>query len=223
MDLLRVSGSLILFGTPAYFLIEIFYDPKYVGMRKDLLAKLSHYYHSSALPKSLFRHILSLVGGIKKGAVILDYDCGVGGFTRDIIQKEMPFKKIYAVDKSRQEIKVFRENLPKEHKEKVSIIYRKSWRIPEKIKNVDLFFSFNSLGYIEDIPSFLNHLRGVLKKKGRFCFYIKHSIINVSPNALIVEDHQKIKELFSKAKLTGTYRTRKKLFRKEIFIYGKKK
>jgi APA family basic amino acid/polyamine antiporter len=223
MDMLRISASLIIFGTPAYFFIEIFYDEKYINMRKNLLAKLSHHYNKSPLNNSLFRHILSLVGKTKNDTVIIDYDCGVGGFTRDIIQKALPFKKIYAVDKAKEEIKVFRENLPKEYNQKVDIIYRKSWMIPEKIKNADIFFSFDSLGHMEDIPSFLQHLKKVLKKNGKFCFYIKHSIINVSPNALIVEDWRKVEEIFKKEGFKVSYHKKRKLFKTEIFIYGKVK
>ena len=40
------------------------------------------------------------------------------------------------------------------------------------------------------------HIRAKLMKKGRFCFYIKHSMINVTPNALEIEDEKKIKEIF---------------------------
>jgi len=223
MDMLRVSGSLIVFGTPAYFAIEIFYDQKYVNMRKNLGARLSHHYHSIPLPKPLFNHILRLVGEIKEDSLILDYDCGVGGFTRRIIKKKIPFKRIYAVDKAQEEIKVFKEKLPKEYKDKVHIYYRTSWRIPEKIRNIDAFFSFNSLGYIEDIPAFLKHLREILRKNGKFCFYIMHHMINVTPNALIVEDKHKVWELFDKENLDAVYHKRKRLFREEIFIYGRKR
>ena len=223
MDILRVSSSLIFFGIPAYFAIEIFYDQKYIIMRKNFLAKLSHLYHLAPLPKPLFNHILKLIGTTKKDHVFLDYDCGVGGFTRRIIKKKLPFKRIYAIDKSSEQIKVFKENIPKEYKNKVKVSYKKSWKIPPNIRNIDIFFSFNSLGYIDDIPVFLKHLRTVLKKKGRFCFYIKHSIIDVTPNALIVEDEKKVKELFSKEKFSVTYSKRKRsLFSRQIFIYGKR-
>jgi APA family basic amino acid/polyamine antiporter len=221
MDMLRISASLIVFGIPAYFAIEIFYDPKYVNMRKNMVAWISHYYHYIPSAKPLFNHILRLVGGTNKDSIILDYDCGVGGFTRRIIRKKVPFKRIYAVDKAKEEIKLFKDKLPKEHKN-VSIYYRTSWRIPKKIRNIDVFFSLNSLGYIEDIPAFVKHLREILRKNGRFCFYIRHSMINVTPNALIVEDKCKVKELFAKEKLDVTYQKNKSIFVEEIFIYGKK-
>ena len=220
MDLLRISGSLIVFGTPAYFAIEIFYDPKYVDMRRKIRAKLAHFYHLAPLPKPLFNKILRLLGVPNKNSVILDYDCGVGGFTRDIIKKNLPFKNIFAVDKSPEELKVFKEHVSKD--KRIESFCIKSWKVPEKIKKVDLFFSYNSLGYIKDLEGFLKHLKKILSKNGKFCFYIKHSLINVTPNALIVEDKKKIRELFLKEKLNVEYKKRKRLFTREIFIYGNK-
>ena len=70
---------------------------------------------------------------------------------------------------------------------------------------------------------FHQHLKKVLKKGARFCFYIKHSIVNVSPNALIVEDWKKVEEIFRKEGFKATYQKKKSIFKTEIFIYGKVK
>ncbi len=222
-DMLRISASLILFGLPAYFAIELFYDPKYVNLRKSFMAWLSHHYHMIPMPRPLFKYIMKLVGQTEKNSIIVDYDCGIGGFTKKIIKRELPFKKIYAIDKSKEEIKVFKERVPKQHKGKVEVKYEKSWKLPKKIKNVDVFFSSNSLGYVKDMPKFLKQLKKVLKKNGRFCFYIKHSVINVTPNALIIEDKKEIEKIFSKEKLDVSYHKKKRLLKEEIFIYGKKR
>ncbi len=218
LDMLRISGSLILFGIPGYFAIELFYDPKYVVLRRDMMAKFFYHLHKMPFTRPEFNHILKLMD-IKKNKVILDYDCGTGTFTNKLIKKIF-VKKIYAVNKSKEELKIFKEKL--RDNKKVQSYHRKSWKIPDKIKNIDVFFSFDSLGYIEDIPGFLENLRKILTKKGQFCFYIKHNVINVTPNALIVEDKNKIMDIFSKAKLKVKYLKRKRLFKEEIFIYGDK-
>ena len=44
-DILRISGGLIAFGIPAYFAIELFYDKKYVLLRRNLMANLFHHFH----------------------------------------------------------------------------------------------------------------------------------------------------------------------------------
>jgi len=223
LDILRISASLVAFGIPAYFAIEIFYEQRYINMRKDLRAILSHYYHIAPIPRPLFDRIMHLVGNTNKDSIIVDYDCGVGGFSRAMIRKGKPFKKLYAVDKAKHDIDIFKENIPSTHKDKVHVYYRNTWRLPKEIKKVDAFVSFNSLGYIDNIPEFLKHLREVLSKDGKFCFYVKNTFINMTPNALEVEDKKKIEELFSKEKLEVQYLKKKHLFKEQIFVYGKKK
>ena len=223
LDLLRISGSLILFGTPAYFAIELFYNQKYVIMRRNLLAKFSHYSNSILLPRKTFNRIINLTEIKDKNKVILDYDCGVGAFARRIIKKKISFKKIYAIDKAKAEIKIFKEHIPIKYKNKIHIDYRTSERIPKGIKSINTFVSFNSLGYIKNIPMFLKHLRKILQKNGTFCFYIKHSMINVTPNALIIEDKKQIEKIFINQGFDVKYIKKKTLFKTEIFIYGKRK
>ncbi len=220
--LLKVSMSLIVFGIPAYFAIEIFYEQKYINMRRNLHAYTLHNYHKIPLPRPLFNHLLKLLGTTNKESVILDYDCGVGGFTRSIIRNNVQFKKIYAIDKAHHQVKVFKKNIPEKFKKKIIIYERESWRLPKKINKVDVFVSFNSLGYMEDIPAFLKHMKQVMTRHGRFCFYIKNTFINMTPNALIVDDKEKTLKLFADQKLDAEYSRRKKMFSEEIFIYGKR-
>ncbi len=221
MDILKISLSLIAFGLPAYFFIEIFYEDKYVNLRRDWAARLKHNYHKMPLPKMTFRRILKYVGPLTEDSTILDYNCGVGSFSRRIMKKH-DFKKIFAVDHSKEEIKVFKKHIPVKFKDYVHVDYRSSWQIPKKIKKVDVFVSFNALGYVKNIPDFLRHVKKTLSKDGKFCFYISHSIINMTPNALTVGDKKKILKIFREAGLEAGYVRRSSVFRTKIFIYGKK-
>lgn len=221
-NLLRISGLLVALGLPAYFFIEIFYDDKYVKLRRHWLAKLSHQYNSLPLPKPTFNRILNYVGPLKKKSVILDYNCGTGSFTRQIIKSKLPFKKIHAVDQIREEIKVFKKYIPVECKKKILITYRGSWTIPKKIKKVDIFVSFNALGYIKDPEGFIKYIKKILNKNGKFCFHIHHHLLNVTPNAILIENRNEILKLFKKQKLKAKYSIKKKALSTHIFIYGKK-
>ncbi|MFH1668503.1 MAG: amino acid permease, partial [Candidatus Woesearchaeota archaeon] len=223
IELIKISMSLIAFGIPAYFAIEIFYEQRYVNMRRNMYARLSHYYHAVPIRRSLFNRIHNLLGPTHKDTVLLDYDCGVGGFTRSLIRRKLPFRRVYAVDKAEQEVKVFKENVPQEYKNKISIYFRESWQIPKRIKEVDMFVSFDSLGYMDDVPAFLKHVHQVLSRKGRFCFHVKNTFINMTPNALLVGDKKQVIKLFSDAKLDAEYHSRKKMFKEDIFIYGNRR
>lgn len=222
IDLLRISGSLIAFGVPAYFSIELFYDLKYIVLRKNLLAKLYHLHHKNPYVRPEFNRIIKYLDIPNKPNIILDYDCGVGAFARRIFRKKIPFKKLYAVDKSKEELHVFKKNIPEPLKDKVSLHFNKSWSLPKKIKHVDVFFGYNSLGHIDDIPKFINSLRKILSKNGRYCFYVKHTIINVKPNALILEKKKELLQLFAKERLTFNYVRKRRFLREELFIYGQK-
>jgi predicted rRNA methylase YqxC with S4 and FtsJ domains len=192
-------------------------------MRRNIHAYLRHNYHHIPLPRPVFNRIHKLMGETDKHTVVLDYDCSVGGFTRSMIRKRMGFKKIYAVDKAHHQVKVFKKNLPDALKKKVTIFERESWRLPKKIKNVDVFVSFGSLGYIDDLPAFLKHMKAVLSRKGRFCFYVKNTFVNMTPNALFVEDRKAVEKAFRAAGMKGVeYHRKKRMFKEEIVVSGKR-
>ena len=223
LDILRISGGLIVFGVPAYFAIELFYDKKYVGLRRNMSAKLSHYFHRIPLPKPSFNKIINLVGPFTKKSTIMVYNSQMGAFTQKIVKAKMPFRKIIVANQSKEEIKFFKENISLKDRKHITIHFLRSLSIPTKSGKVDSFISFNDLGYVKDISSFVHDVKKVLNTKGKFCFYIKNNVLNMTPNAIEVDDKKKILAIFKKEKLNVTYSRRRRLFKTEIFIYGKKK
>jgi 2-polyprenyl-3-methyl-5-hydroxy-6-metoxy-1,4-benzoquinol methylase len=220
-DILRISGLLVVLGIPAYLFIEIFYDDKYVTLRRNIMAFFSHYTHHVALKHSIFRKIVGYVGPFKKNSTIVDFNCGTGSFVKLLIKDKVPFKQVYAVDKAKEEIKTFLAHIPQKFKKKIHAKYRPSWSMPKHIKKADVFVSFDALGHVSDIESFLKDVRKVLKKNGKFCFHIKHHVLNVTPNAVVLDDKKAIVKLFAKQKLKATYK-REGAFTTHIFIYGRK-
>ena len=219
-DLLRVSGGLMAFGIPAYFAIELFYDKKYVTLRRNLIAKLSHYYHKLPLPKLTFNKILSYVGPFSKKTRILAYNFPMGEFTQRIVKDKIPFQHIDIANQSKEEIKVFNEKI--RSKKTIQTHLLRTLNIP-KVKKVDVFISFNGLGYVDNVEKSVQQIKAILNNKGKFCFYSKSNFLNVSPNAILVENKKKMLELFKKEKLDVTYRKKKRLYKTEIFIYGIKR
>jgi basic amino acid/polyamine antiporter, APA family len=222
-NILRISGGLIAFGIPAYFAIELFYDQKYVVLRRNLMANLSHYYHKLPLPKLTFNKIISLVGPFSKKTNIIVYNSPMGVFTQSILKRKIIFHKIHVANQSKEEIKIFKEKISPKDRKQIEVHFLRTLTIPQKVKKTDIFISFNDLGYVKDISTFVHNVKSVLNKKGKFCFYIQHHFLNVAPNALVVDDKKKIIQLFKKEKLEASYTKKRRLFKTEIFIYGQKK
>ena len=222
LDILRISGGLIAFGIPAYFAIELFYDKKYVVLRRNIVAYVLHHIHKVPLPKPSFTKIKSLVGPFKKDSTIMVLNSQMGAFTQHLIKSKIPFKKIQAANQSKEEIKYFKENLSSKNKKRVDIHFLRNLKIPTRSTKVDSFVSFNDLGYVKDISLFVHDVKNILNKKGKFCFYIKSSFLNTTPNAVEVDNKKKIVALFKKEKLQVTYKKKRRLFKTETFIYGKK-
>ncbi|MBT3297890.1 amino acid permease [archaeon] len=221
-DILRISGGLIAFGIPAYFAIELFYDQKYVILRRNLVANLLHHYHKLPLPKISFNRVISYVKPFNKKKTLMVFNSSMGEFTQTIINKKILFKQIYLANQSKEEIKIFKENISPKNRSHVDIHLIRSIKIPNKVKNINAFVSFNDLGYVKDMFKFVNDVNNILSKKGKFCFYIKSHILNVTPNAVDVEDKKKMLKLFKDAGLKANYKIKKSLFKTEIFISGKK-
>lgn len=221
-DILRISAGLVLFGIPAYFAIEMFYEKQYVTLRRNLVAKIMHHYHQIPFPKMTFNRIVGYVKPFNKRKTLMIFNSSMGTFTQTIIDKKIPFKRIYLANQSKEEIKIFKENVDKEDRSHVDIHLLRSIKVPTNVKNIDAFVSFDDLGYVKDVPKFVKSVNNILSKKGKFCFYISSHVLNVTPNAVLVEDKNKMLKIFKEQGLKANYKIKKKLFKTEIFISGKK-
>ena len=222
LDILRISGGLIAFGIPAYFAIEMFYEKKYVTLRRNLMAKISHHFHKLPLPRITFNRIISNVGPFNRKSSIMVYNSPMGTFTQKIVKSKIPFRKIEIANQSKEEIKVFKEKISSENRKHINVHLLRTLKIPQKASKVDAFVSFNDLGYVKDVAVFVHNVKKILNKKGKFCFYVKNNFMNMTPNALLVEDKKKMLALFKKEKLSVTYTKKRRFFKTEIFISGKR-
>ena len=151
------------------------------------------------------------------------YNSPMGTFTQKIVKGKMPFNKIIVGNQSKEEIKIFKEKVPNAHRKHVDVRFLRTIKIPPKTGKVDSFVSFNDLGYVKDIPSFVHDVKMRLNKRGKFCFYMKSNFLNVTPNAIEVDNKKKILAMFKKEKLSVNYLRKRKLFKTEIYIYGRKR
>ncbi len=203
LDILRISAGLIAFGIPAYFFIELFYDEKYVRLRRDAVARMSHHLHRIPLPKPAFSRILRMVGPLSSKSDIMVFNSFTGAFTSRLLKGHIPFHRVHVANESSEELAVFRERLQESGfpGRQVSTHYLRALSIPAIPGGINAFISFNDLGYVKNLPEFLAQLRRVLQPGGKYCFYLRHHLLNVTPNAVIVEDREKILALFRQAGL----------------------
>ena len=160
-----------------------------------------------------------------EGLIVIITDSDIIGkkFEEGNKQLDLTNKFYSGEEKSKEEIKIFKEAIPEHSRKHIDINLLKSLSIPKKSCKVNAFISFNDLGHVKDIPTFIQKYKKILNKNGKFCFYAKINFLNMSPNAIEMENKKEILNVFKKEKLTAQYIKRKKLFVTEIFIYGQNK
>ncbi len=186
------------------------------------MAKFYHHFYKLPLQNLTFNKIISFVGPFTKKSSILVYNSPMGIFTQKMIKGNFLFKQIDIANQSKEEVKIFKEKIHSNEREHVNIHLLKTLKIPKKARKVDAFISFNDLGYVKDIPAFVNEVKNVLNKKGKFCFYIRNHLLDMTPNAIEIENKKDIIKIFKNEKLKVNYKVKKKLLKTEIFIYGEK-
>jgi hypothetical protein len=196
----------------------LFYDPKYVHVRQAWLTRMRYALNKLPIPASLFNLLLSKVGPLHRDSLVVIVNAGAGHLTRGILQKSLPFRKIHAVSHSKGEAKAFKDKV---HNKKVEVHFQDGLT-PPRLKGVDSFICMADLGYVKNIESYLVQVKKILSKGGKFCFYMGHSFLDMTPNSIVVEDRKKMLAEFKKAGLHADYSKTRRLFKTRILVYGKK-
>jgi basic amino acid/polyamine antiporter, APA family len=219
LDVLKISAFLVLLGIPSYFAIEIFYEKKYVTLRRNVRAWFAHRYHKLPLSLSVFKKVIKYVGEPNNRTEFLAMNAHLGAFTQRLLKGKRKFKSIHVVHQSALHLKYLKESisLDKVHLHKVRTL-----KIPE-IGKVNKVVDFNTIGYVKDISKFLGQLNKVLVKRGKFCFYIKSNFLNVAPNSVTLDDKKKIVKLFKDAGFEINYKRKSRIYKTELYLYGYKK
>lgn len=211
LHILKISTSLVVFGIPAYFFIELFYLPVYVTMRRNLRATIQHWMHLTYKPLPGFKKMLRLTE--PKGTVV-DYNSPHGAITR-LLQKSLV--DIETFNMSSEEVKHLKR-LKLKH---VKVKKIKFYALPKTKANT--FYSFEDLGQVQDLDLFLTYVSKLLRKKGKFCFFVRNSLVNFHPNGVLLDDKKKVISLFKEYGLKASYLKQKRGMYTNIFIYGTNK
>lgn len=215
LAILRISGGLILFGVPAYLAIELFYDQKYVVLRRRVFAGIKHQLGRVPRPRPYMRAILKRVGGVEGKRIVVS---GSAGLARYVMRK-VKLKKMHVLVPIAEEV----THLRKKSGKGVDYHIIAEGGIPKDVKGLDAFISVDDLGYVKSMDLFVKKIAGSLKKKGTFCLFVMRNLVSVAPNSVEIDDREELKKIFMKHGLRMMYTKRHLGVREDVYIYGWKK
>jgi len=219
-EILRISIGLVMFGVPAYFFIEMFYETEYVELRRSLLARLRHYFHVIPKPRSAYNRIIRYTGPYTKNTVIVDSNSPMGVISHLIHKRGHPYKKHHIFCTSKEEKRLLEKVV--RNRGNTDVHNLRIGSLPRSLKSANVFISHNDLGHVKNVSTYLNKVAELLPKKAKFCFYVTHHALDIAQNANLIEDKATLLQLFKDAGLKAQYSKRNKGYIQEIFVYGEK-
>ncbi len=228
--LLLIGTSLLLFGIPLYFLIEMYYDPKMITSVNDFFSYLTLATEHITFPRGIRQEILKFLGDVK-GNTILEFGCSVGTLTIPLSKEVGANGKIYATHFSEHDLKIVRRRLINKKWEserriygQVKLIYDFDHfvRLHPEVKYADHAVSAGMLSYMQNPVKILKEISSVLPAGAKVCFVEYADFFHVIPNKEWLSDEKRIMQVFREAGLSVQVEKKKGLFWNYIFIYGLK-
>lgn len=226
----NLSLSLIFVGLPLYLLVEVYYDPKAITGIDDILAHFTWIQEKLSYPQRVKTDIFSFLGNVES-KIILEYGCGVGSLTVDLLEAVGPNGKVIATHYSKTNLKITNKKIDEKKWESERYIYGKSelihdpdhfTRVHPNIDYVDGIVSVGMLGYMHDIDKILKEMYDILPNGGRLIFVEFGDFFHVIPNVEWLGSNKKIEQIFRKAGFSVRVVRQKNLLWDRIFLYGVK-
>ena len=223
LKLIILALSLIALGIPIYFLLELYYNPKSIRKTNNLLAYLSLWTERLALPISVRKEIIRLLGDIKDKK-LLEFGCSVGTLTMHLAEEVGKNGKIYATDISEKDIEITKNRLEKRGHKHVKVIHdlQHHSRVHPHVPNVHTIASVGTLSYVKDVENVLKHMNKRLQLGSKICFVEYDKLFDIIPNKEWLNEDKKIKEIFKKAGFKVNVKRKQGFAWGYIFIHGKK-
>jgi len=221
--IMRNSFLFVLLGVPMYFLLELYYHPKTIRIVNDILAFITLYTERLALPMSVRKKILRLVGNIE-GKAVLDFGCSVGTMTMHLAEEVGKKGKVYATDISEMDAGITQHRMDKKGHGHVTVIHdlQHHSRVHPEVPNVHVAVSVGSLSYVQDVKNVLKHINQRMKKGSKICFVEYDKFFDLIRTKDWLEDDKKIVKVFKNSGFKVSVKREQGFAWKYIFIYGKK-
>ncbi|MBI2143820.1 amino acid permease [Candidatus Woesearchaeota archaeon] len=229
LRLLQLSFYLLALGLPLYLLVELYYDPKMIMQASDLFAYLTLLTEKFTFSKKMRKEIFGFLGDLQ-GKTILEFGCGVGNLTLEVVKMAGLKGKVYATHFSKNNLKITgkRVNSLKWGTEtplgRVELLHDEEMfrRVHPSITYADAVVSVGMLSYIHDMEKVLKEMWAILPSGGKVCFTDYTDFFHVLPNVEWLSNEKKIGEIFRNAGFAVRVVKIKGLLWNRIFLYGVK-
>jgi amino acid transporter len=221
--ILRLGLSFIALGIPVYLLLEMYYSPKAVRKTNNVLAYLALFTERLALPLSVRREIIRLLGNIK-GKTILEFGCSVGTLTLHLAEEVGNKGKVFATDISERDLSIAQKRMDKKGHTHVRLLHdlKHHERLHQKIPDIHVVVSVGMLGYMQNVDKILRGMNKRLKKGSPVCFVDYDKFFDIIPNIDWLRDDEKIKDIFMRNGFKVRVKREQGFAWKYIYVYGKK-
>ncbi len=229
LRLLELSISLVAIGLPLYLLVELYYDPKMITEVNDLLSYVILFTEKFTFTGSMKKEIFTFLGELK-GKTVLEFGCGVGTLTVELVKKAGLKGKVYAAHFSKNNLKITSKRIDSLRwgtdtpVGAVTMLHDPGMfrRVPPEASYADAIVSAGMLSYIQDMKTVLKEMWAILPLGGKVCFTDYTDFFHLLPNVEWMTSAAKIEELFRSAGFSVRVVKLKSLLWNRIFIYGVK-
>ncbi|MBI2581366.1 amino acid permease [Candidatus Woesearchaeota archaeon] len=225
--LLELSIYLIAMGLPLYLLVELYYDPKMITQVNDLLAYLTLFTEKFTFTGKMKKEIFAFLGDLKNKTV-LEFGCGVGTLTLELVRKVGLKGKVYATHFSKNHLKITSKRVDDlkwgtaKPVGTVEILHDDELfrRVHPDVTYADAIVSAGMLSYIQDMRKVLKEMWAILPVGGKVCFTDYTDFFHILPNVEWASSEASIEQLFRSTGFAVRVTKIKGFLWNRIFLYG---
>ncbi len=229
LRLLELSFYLVGIGLPLYLLVELYYDPKMITQANDILAYLALFTEKLLFTTGMKNEIFSFLGNLQ-GKTILDFGCGIGTLSVELVKKAGLRGRVIAMHFSKNNLKITGKRLadvkswtplPIAH---VTLLHDPDMfkRVHPEVTYVDAIVSAGMLSNIQEMKTVLKEMWAILPVGGKICFTDYIDLFHLLPNVEWLSSEAAIDKLFTSAGFSVRVVKIKRFLWNRIFIYGVK-
>ncbi|MFT4249910.1 MAG: amino acid permease [Candidatus Woesearchaeota archaeon] len=165
-----LAASLLLLGVPVYILLKYTYDPEAIAAFSARLLPVAVFFERVLLPKSIRKHVLSLVTVAEKS--VLEFGSNAGTFTLHLAERIGPRGVLVATEFSESNAQLIQKRVRKAGHAHVQVLHDPHHlnRVHPSVGVVDVVVSIGYLDVVQDLSRVLKQLRGVVRMNGSVVF-----------------------------------------------------